>query len=335
MISGQPFRWTDPSTWPWIVYIWLAMLAMGWVKPLWRWIQRNRATKWPTVSGQIESVAVSEAKRSFFSSSPRGSSPSFVAELGYSYSTVGNVEAGFYKREFGTERESSEFVWDLKGKPVVVHYNPNKPSASALSEASIESLLQTRAPKPAWEVSDSPLSAAVPEWLQPFVWLFIGISAVGFVLSLWVHFGAVAGRRVAPAPFFWILHMGIFVVWFPAVMVAQRQVGSLNRKDFWKVILKDSPDWVKYLVYGFFAYAVINFMYFFTQAPSGHSEGGDPPAMVWRGFSGHWMVFYLSALAILYSTTRQSAGTLRCTNGHPVPANANFCSRCGQSVMHH
>jgi hypothetical protein len=258
-----------------------------------------------------------------------------VAELGYSYSTAGKVETGFYKREFGTEMEASEFVRELKGKPVVVHYNPIKPSSSAVSEDSIESLLQSRSPQPAWQLSASSVSDAVPEWLRPFVWIFIVLSAVGFVLSLWVHFGAVADRRVAPASFFWILHMGIFVVWFPAVMVAQRQVGNLHRKDFWKVILTDSPDWVRYLIYGFLAYAVINFMYFFTQAPTGHSEDADPPPMVWRGFSGHWMVFYLAALAILYSTAaRQNAETQRCTNGHPVQPSANFCSRCGQPVLH-
>lgn len=334
MNSGNPIHWTDPSTWPWFVYVWLAMFVLGWVKPLWRWSQRQRARSWPTTSGQIESVTVSEAKRSFFSNSPRGSSPLYVAELGYSYSTGGKVETGSYKREFGTEGEAAEFSRDLKGKPVVVHYNPSKPSSSAISETSIESLLQSRAPKPAWELSSTSLSDAVPEWLRPFIWLFVGLSAVGFALSLWVHFGAVAGRRVAPAPFFWILHIGIFVVWLPAVMVAQRQVGNLNRKDFWKVILKGSPDWVRYLVYGFLGYAVVNFMYFFFQAPTGHTEGADPPALVWRGFSGHWMVFYLSALAILYSAARQNAGSNRCTNGHPVQGGANFCSRCGQPVMH-
>jgi hypothetical protein len=335
MTSGDPIRWTDPSTWPWIVYVWLALFAAGWLKPLWRWFQRNRASTWPTASGQIESVSASEAKRSFFSTSPRGSSPSYVAELGYSYSTAGNIEAGFYRREFGTEGEASEFVRELKGKPVVVHYNPNKPSASTLSETSIETLLQARAPKPAWELSASSRSDAVPEWLQPFVWVFVVLSTVGFVLSLWVHFGAVAGRRVAPAPFFWILHMGIFVVWFPAVMVAQRQVGNLNRKDFWKVILKGSPDWVRYLVYGFLGYAVVNFMYFFFQAPTGRDDGANPPAIVWRGFSGHWMVFYLSALAILYSAARQNVESRRCINGHRVQPSANFCSRCGHPVIHH
>jgi hypothetical protein len=75
--------------------------------------------------------------------------------------------------------------------------------------------------------------------------------------------------------------MGIFVVWFPAVMVAQRQVGNLKRKDFWKVVLKGSPDWVRYLVYCFLGYPVVNFMYFFIQAPTGRDEGAT--LRLWSG----------------------------------------------------
>jgi len=145
-------------------------------------------------------------------------------------------------------------------------------------------------------------------------------------------FGAVAGRRVAPAELFWILHIGIFVVWFPAVMVARRRAGNLKRKDFWKIVLEGSPDWVRYLVYGFLGYAVVNFMIFF-QAPTGPDGGADPPAMEWRLFSGHWMVFYLAAIAILYSAARQDRERVRCVNGHAVQTTANFCARCGQPVM--
>ena len=46
----------------------------------------------------------------------------------------------------------------------------------------------------------------------------------------------------------------------------------------------------------------VNFAIFFFQAPHGGS-GANPPAVVCRGFSGHWMVFYSAALAILYSAT--------------------------------
>jgi hypothetical protein len=336
MISANPIRWADPSAWPWFVYVWLALILAGWFKPLWRWIQRQRASSWPTASRQIEYASVSEAKRFFISTAPRGSSPTYVTELGYSYFVAGNTYSGHYKREFGSEEEALEFVRDLKGKPIAVQYHPSKPSTSTLLESSVETLLNTRPPKPQTEVelfkpalADDSLS-----WPKPVLWACVGLSAVGLVLSLWVHLGAVMGRRVAPEEYFWILHVGIFVVWFPAVLAAKERVGSINRKDFWKVVLKGSPDWMRYMVYGFLGYAMVNFSFFFLLAPSGKGGGANPPAIVWRGFSGHWMAFYSAALAILCSAARANANVRRCLNGHVVPPNAGFCARCGQPAMH-
>jgi hypothetical protein len=106
-------------------------------------------------------------------------------------------------------------VRDLQDKAVAVHSNPVKPSSSALLETDIEVLLQSRAPAPA---ADYPAGLnCVSDWIRPFLWLFVCFSAIGLFLSLWVHLGAVMGRRVAPGTFFWMLHAGIFVVWFPAV----------------------------------------------------------------------------------------------------------------------
>jgi len=81
-----------------------------------------------------------------------------------------------------------------------------------------------------------------------------------------------------------------------------------------------------------FGYAVINFMFFMTKAPSG-GRGANQPAEVWRGFSGHWMAFYSAALAILYSAARTEDTRLRCPNGHLAPSTAIYCTRCGQPVM--
>jgi Protein of unknown function (DUF3592) len=324
-------KWIDPRNWPWMFYVWLALVGVGSRKVIWRWIQRTRAKSWLTASGQIDRVSVSETKRTFFSTTPRGSSRTYDAELGYSYSVGGTKYAGRYVQDFGTEDDAYEFVRDLKGQAVPVQYNPNKPSASALLKLSVENLLRNRAPKPADELPTSRVLDSVPDWLKPFLWVFIGLSAVGLVVSLWVHLGAVSGRRVAPEAYFWILHMGIFVVWFPAVFVAQRRVGSMNRKDFWKVGLKGAPDWMRYMVYGFFGYALINFALFMLQAPTGSS--GNPTAIEWRGFSGHWMAFYSAALAILYSAAKESETVRRCLNGHSIPADANFCTRCGQPAM--
>jgi hypothetical protein len=121
------------------------------------------------------------------------------------------------------------------------------------------------------------------------------------------------------------------VVWLPAILVAQRLVGNVNRKDLWKVVLKGSPDWMRYMVYGFGGYAIVNFLLFMTKAPNGGS--GNPPAVVWRGFSGHWMAFYSAAFAMLYSAARSENSSLRCTNGHFVSPNALYCPQCGQPVM--
>jgi hypothetical protein len=255
MILANPFRWADPRTWPWMFYVWLALVVAGQLRPLWRWIQRRRAERWPTATGRIESLTLTESKRSFFSSTPRGSSPTFVVEISYSYSAAGNTATGTYKRDFDTDEEALEFQEDLKGKPVAVHYNPNKPSNSALSEASVELLLQTRPPRTSTDYPLSVQKSSLPPLVRQFLWVFIILAFVGLVASVWVHVGAVMGRRVVPEPFFWILHVGIFVVWFPAVFVAKQRVGNLNRKDFWKVLLRDLPDGVRYLLYGFLGYA--------------------------------------------------------------------------------
>ena len=333
MISGNAFRWTDPGTWPWMVWVWLTFIAIGWLKPVWRWMQRQRASSWPTASAKIEYASVEENKG--FLSSRRRNSAAYVGELGYSYFVAGNTYTGKYKREFGSEEEALEFVRGLRGKPVAVQYNSAKPSASALLDCSVETLLNARPPKTETEVElfKSALAGTSMTWPKPILWACVGLSAIGLVLSLWVHLGAVMGRRVAPEAMFWILHMGIFVVWFPSVFVAKQRVSKRSSKDYWKLVLQGAPEWMRYMVYGFFGYAFLNFALFMSKAPTGKG-GGDTPAIVWRGFSGHWMLFYSAALATLYAAVKASSDIRHCLNGHAVPATANFCSRCGQSVLH-
>ena len=327
MLGGVPLKWIDPATWPWFVYLWIVVIFSSWLKPAWRWLQRQRSANWPIAEGHIESVAVTELK--VFSIRSR-SSP-FGAELGYSYSIAGSPQAGWYSRDFPTEQEAAAFLRDLKGKSIAVRYNPNKPSMSELSEPSLDMLLRNRGPvfdAEAFNAANTLETAS----RHPFLWALMWIAAVGLVVSLWVHVGAVMGRRVAPEAFFWILHVGIFIVWFPAVISAMNLLGNINQRDFWKVAFKGSPEWMRYMVYGFFGYAVVNFMLFMTKVPSGNN-GANPPAVVWRGFSGHWMAFYAAAMAILYSAARVKNNGWHCSNGHSAPASARFCGRCGQQVI--
>jgi hypothetical protein len=299
MLSPQPIHWADPRTWPWVIYVWIVFLLAGGVKPAWRWFQRRQGQGWPTVQGRIESVDVHEKKQFIFSARQGGRTPAYVAELNYSYTVDGQYHAGRYEREFGGEEEGREFIRDLQGNPVAVAYNPQKTKNSTLSQESLATLIAMRPPAPDPYRTARPVSS-LPRWVRPLLWPFIVLAAVGLVVSLWVHLGAVGGKRVAPETFFFMLHIGVFVVFAPAIFVAQRLVGNTARKDFWKAALRWSPNWMRYMVYGFGGYAFVNFALFIFRAPP-HGGSGNPPAVVWRGFSGHWMVFYCASMAILYS----------------------------------
>ena len=292
MIADQEhFDWSRPETWPWIVYLWLGFAIIAALPQLWRWLRRRRAAEWPIANGTITSAVVSKPGFAIFSKRVP-----YRGELSYSFTCAGEHYAGKYSRDFYSENEAESFIHGLEGQSVPIHHNPSRPSNSLFLDPDLEMLLLNR---PA--ITTLPRADEIelfPAWSQPLLWFFAILSCLGLALSLWVHIGALLGKRVAPSAFFWGLHVGIFVVWIPSILVAKKLVGGLNRQDFWKIVLKGSPTWVRYFIYLFLGYAVVNFIIFMTNAPSG-GGGPDPPAVVWRGFSGHWMAFYSASLAIL------------------------------------
>ena len=156
-------------------------------------------------------------------------------------------------------------------------------------------------------------------------------ALIGFLTSLFVHlitfFGIDPSKHV---PWVWVLHLGIFVVFIPMVFFQ----GMASRKDFWNKIFAALPRWAGYTIKAFFAYAIINFALFFFLSRGGvpdvrdgkyvlHSHGQVirelseneyewQKAYVVRGFSGHWMIFYLvPALVFLYRDESAQSEFLR------------------------
>jgi len=165
--------------------------------------------------------------------------------------------------------------------------------------------------------------------LYPFVYL----SALGLVLSIIVHVAALLGLNVSSAAI--MLHLGIFVVWLPAVITSNTSLkNQYGRKDVWKYILRGSPKWMRYMTFGFFYYAFINFAIFVFMPHTVAPDAGDMPPFVMRGFSGHWMAFYSAAFSILYSAIQIKKKNLirRCPNGHEVSLQAEYCEECGQPI---
>ena len=169
-----------------------------------------------------------------------------------------------------------------------------------------------------------------------FLYPLLLLAGCGFVLSVVAHCLGIANVPVPGGNLVWGLHIGIFVVWIPTVFVSNRAFRDANRKDFWKVALAGCPTWMRRSLYILVGYAVLNFVYFAATAPSHRgrlSEGAAPPSVI-RGFSGHWMVFYGVAFAVLYS--RIYAPHLyrdrKCPHGHSVSPLARFCPECGSAV---
>ena len=303
-----------------MIWVWIAFALTSLMKPAWNWLRQRRGTEWPIANGCITSTGIAKP------SSPWGWKESpYIAQLDYTYTVAGEEYSGTCQRECPTEKEAEDFVRGLENRPVNVHVHPMAPDRSRLLESDIQSLLVNR---PQSVPVETPVSLPLGHAALVF---FQALSLIGLLLSLWVHIGALLGKRIAPGFFFWGLHIGIFVVWFPAIFVARALVGNMQRKDLWKVILKGSPDWVRYMVYGFFTYAFINFALYTL-----HIRPGDrvpnPSGDDWRGFSGHWMAFYSTAFAILNSAARQNRSTSRCLRGHSASSHDLYCPQCGSSV---
>ena len=294
-----PFRWTDPSSWPLFYKVWMAFLLVGWLVPLWRWLQRERQKSWPATSGRIDSAHIGEPKRFLGLTLPASNNEKYTCVLAYSYDLSGNTFHGEYRRAFASEAGAGEFLRGLQGQTVSVQYDPNKSARSVLLEENVETLLRNRPPLP----NAPDWKGSLPGWLKPFISIFAFLALIGLLLSIWVHIGALFGRQ--PSPAFWGLHVGVFTVFFPAIFVAQKRLGTTQRKDLWKAITKGSPDGVRYMLYFFFVYASITGLLIFFRSPPGTVPNRDT-ALDWRGFSAVWMVFYCASFVILSSALRSS-----------------------------
>ena len=161
----------------------------------------------------------------------------------------------------------------------------------------------------------------------PLLSLFMAIAAFGFVASVIAHLLALAHGPIPGGEKIFALHAGIFIVWIPAVMLMGTLTKGARRSDIWKIGLMGCPRWVKPALTALGAYVAVNF---FRGIAMQHREGDDFLERV-RLFSGHWIIFYAIATAIMYSALHVSQDrlNLRCLLGHKMSPADSFCPECG------
>lgn len=168
---------------------------------------------------------------------------------------------------------------------------------------------------------------------------FFYLACTGLTLSIIVHITSLLNIPSPLGDMTWILHIGIFIVWIPTMFYSFRLTRDFKQKDFWKAALRGCPDWMKKGIFLLFVYAFLNFIVFMFLDVRGQSSTGENANSpnVFRGVSGHWMIFYATAAAVLYSSarTKKHDSTRRCPNGHPVSPSADFCEKCGKTIASH
>jgi hypothetical protein len=75
------------------------------------------------------------------------------------------------------------------------------------------------------------------------------------VFSLAAHCLALAGVPIPGGKLVGNLHIGIFVVWVPTVLVAYQSTRYANREGSWKVTLAGCPPWMRLGLYVLFGCA--------------------------------------------------------------------------------
>jgi hypothetical protein len=145
--------------------------------------------------------------------------------------------------------------------------------------------------------------------MKPLLYCSITLAVVGLALSIASHVAALEGKPGPLGDYTWTLHLGALAVCVPAAIVARRLTRGLPRKDQWRALLGNDPAWMKYVLYIFLGYALVNFAIFMATPQKG-GAGLMPPGVV-RGFSGHWMAIYAAAFAVLYSGMKSERKTSR------------------------
>lgn len=263
----------------------IVILGFVFLLGVWERVLLLRARGWPVVQGIVDSAWVQEYS---------GKRHRWMARLDYSFLVRQKRYTGRYSRRFDDEEDARDWVRDLAGKPLLIHHSQRWPLLSFALQEDVNALLQTRLPEP--PPSPAPSSGqtvAVPLIRKLLAYPLMLFALAGFVLSLYVHIAAWLGRIVLPESWMFGIHAGMFVPFLTAIFLAPK---SSRRSRNLETPLDGSLGRTMLAV---LVYAIANFVLFMVAAALNH--GHASPLQEWRGFSGHWMLFYFWSFGFLYA----------------------------------
>jgi len=130
--------------------------------------------------------------------------------------------------------------------------------------------------------------------------LIVAAAAFGFVACLTVHVASLLGARL-PGAVNLALFLGVFPVFFSAIMVLQRQVRRLrlDPRQGMRTVVRESPRWLLWLSGASIAYAFACWVSLFAKGRAAGPLETSPEA------SGFILLFYAWPMTLLRFVIRQ------------------------------
>lgn len=135
---------------------------------------------------------------------------------------------------------------------------------------------------------------------------FITLTAIGLFLSFIFHLYSFFQKNSLLDKISIILTCGFVVVYFPAVIISYHIIQDYSRTNFWNIIFRNNPEWIKYMtifffIYGFLSITILVFKSFLSLNRSNENHNEANFTVATQDLSGMIMSFYSSSLAIFYA----------------------------------
>ena len=140
--------------------------------------------------------------------------------------------------------------------------------------------------------------------MRRIVPVFLVLAAVGFALSLGVHLATSLGVLWILGDLLGPLHVGVFIVGAPAMMLSNRLTKGHPRKDYWNIALRGCPRWMRRGASIIFGYCWLRMIAFFVLTINQPKPHGAITAAQLAFFSSGWLAFYSIEFVTLYSFWR-------------------------------
>ncbi len=121
-------------------------------------------------------------------------------------------------------------------------------------------------------------------------------SVIGFVLSLIIHLIAIFNLYEVPNIIIIILTAGVLLVWLQSSKNLKILHKAYPDQHPWKTVFTICPNWIKYILYFFIIYAILNFSLKMSFDNGDEYLNFDVSQNKLSGLSGFWLAFYMLGL---------------------------------------